>query len=116
MQRKICRGSLLPPNNSIDFSSGGPNVQRSINGERQLEGDACQQATSLLNHATDSSLILQKMRETFQHRQKLVNDPGRSADILSIFPRFMDIKGLVSLELDVQNCLLFESIFFVVVV
>ncbi|TDH05601.1 hypothetical protein EPR50_G00124110 [Perca flavescens] len=34
------------------------------------------------------------MRETFQHRQKLVNDPGRSVDILSSFPRFLDTKGL----------------------
>ncbi|KAA8594132.1 hypothetical protein FQN60_004966, partial [Etheostoma spectabile] len=35
------------------------------------------------------------MRETFQHRQKLVNDPGRSVDILSSFPRFLDTEGLV---------------------
>lgn len=45
--------------------------------------------------------FFQKMRETFQHRQKLVNDPGRSVDILSSFPRFLDTKGLVSLGWDV---------------
>lgn len=91
VQRKIRRGSALPPNSSIDFSPGGPNFQRTVNVERQLDGDACQEAMSLLTHTTDNSLIFQKMRETFQHRQKLVN-------ILSTFPRFLDTKGLVSFE------------------
>jgi len=97
VQRKIRRGSALPPNSSIDFA-GGPNFQRTLNVEEQLDGDACQEAMSLLNHTTDKALISQKMRETFQHRQKLVNDPGRSVDILSSFPRFLDKKGLVNLE------------------
>lgn len=105
VQRKIRRGSALPPNSPMDFSPGGPNFQRTVNVERQLDGDACQEAMSLLNHTTDNSLIFQKMRETFQHRQKLVNDPGRSVDILSTFPRFLDTKGLVSLEWDVLEWL-----------
>ncbi|XP_029598007.1 uncharacterized protein LOC115180226 isoform X3 [Salmo trutta] len=105
VQRKIRRGSELPPNSPIDFSPGGPNFQRTVNAERQLDGDACQEAMSLLNHTTDNSLIFQKMRETFQHRQKLVNDPGRSVDILSSFPRFLDTKGLV----DQDFTLLFDG-------
>ncbi|XP_028441533.1 uncharacterized protein LOC114560391 [Perca flavescens] len=84
VQRKIRRGSALPPNSPIDVWT--------VNVERQLDGNACQEAMSLLNHTTDNSLIFQKMRETFQHRQKLVNDPGRSVDILSSFPRFLDTK------------------------
>lgn len=36
------------------------------------------------------------MRETFQHRQMLINDPDKSIDILTIFPRFLDTKGLVN--------------------
>ncbi|XP_060726533.1 uncharacterized protein LOC132846038 [Tachysurus vachellii] len=60
---------------------------------------------SLLNHTTDKSLIFQKMRETFQHRQKLVKDPGSTADILSTFPRFLDTKGLV----DQDFTLLFDA-------
>ncbi|XP_041739687.1 uncharacterized protein LOC121571949 isoform X2 [Coregonus clupeaformis] len=105
VQRKIRRGSALPPNSPIDFSPGDPNFQRTVNVERQLDGDACQEAMSLLNHTTDNSLIFQKMRETFQHRQKLVNDPGRSVDILSSFPRFLDTKGLV----DQDFTLLFDD-------
>ncbi|KAJ8398306.1 hypothetical protein AAFF_G00428760 [Aldrovandia affinis] len=73
---------------------GGPSSQRAVNVEEQLDGDACKEAMSLLNHTTDTSLIFQKMRETFQHRQKLVNDPGNGVDILSTFPRFLDTKGL----------------------
>ncbi|XP_029627067.1 uncharacterized protein LOC115205346 isoform X1 [Salmo trutta] len=57
VQRKIRRGSALPPNSPIDFSPGGPNFQRTVNVERQLDGDACQEAMSLLNHTTDNSLI-----------------------------------------------------------
>ncbi|XP_061752442.1 uncharacterized protein LOC133550479 [Nerophis ophidion] len=98
VQRKIRRGSEAPPSSSLNLSSGGPKFQRIVNVDNQLDGDACQEAVSLLNHTTDNSVILQKMRETFQHRQKLVNDPGTSADILSFFPRFLDTKGLVSLE------------------
>ncbi|XP_045065989.1 uncharacterized protein LOC121556360 [Coregonus clupeaformis] len=95
----------MAPNSPIDFSPGGPNFQRTVNVERQLDGDACQEGMSLLNHTTDNSLIFQKMRETFQHRQKLVNDPGRSVDILSSFPRFLDTKGLV----DQHFTLLFDD-------
>ncbi|XP_039474112.1 uncharacterized protein LOC120442229, partial [Oreochromis aureus] len=80
----------------IYLSAQGPNSQRPINVDMQLDGDACQEAISLLNHTSDTSLIFQKMRETFQHRQKLINDPDKSLDILSIFPRFLDTKGLVN--------------------
>ncbi|KAK7879893.1 hypothetical protein WMY93_033442, partial [Mugilogobius chulae] len=45
---------------------------------------------------TQTVLILQKMRETFQFRQKIVNDPDKSGDVLTIFPRFLDTTGLAS--------------------
>lgn len=96
VQRKMRRGSPLPPNSPMDVSLGGPNLRRTVNVDRQLDGDACQEAMSLLNHTTDNAVIFQKMKETFQHRQKLVNDPGRSDDVLATFPRFLDTKGLVS--------------------
>ncbi|XP_059213204.1 uncharacterized protein LOC131991716 isoform X2 [Centropristis striata] len=97
IQRKIRRGPAST-SSPTGFSSGGggPNFRRSIILEQQLDGDACQEAISLLNHTTDTSLIFQKMRETFQHRRKLINDPDKSPDILSIFPRFLDTKGLVN--------------------
>ncbi|XP_056451866.1 uncharacterized protein LOC130386969 isoform X3 [Gadus chalcogrammus] len=105
VQRKIRQGSAVPPNSAICFSPGGPNFQRTVHVERQLDGDACQKAMSLLNHTPDNSLIFQKIRETFLHRKKLVNDPGRSVDILSSFPRFLDTKGLM----DQDFTLLFDD-------
>ncbi|XP_026012704.1 uncharacterized protein LOC113015024 isoform X3 [Astatotilapia calliptera] len=96
IQRKTRRGSA-PPSSSTGFTQGGgPNYQRPINVDMQLDGDACQEAISLLKHTSDTSLIFQKMRETFQHRQKVINDPDKSLDILSIFPRFLDTRGLVN--------------------
>ncbi|XP_067257324.1 uncharacterized protein [Chanodichthys erythropterus] len=35
------------------------------------------------------------MRETFQYRRKMIQDPRRSTDVLTEFPRFLDIKGLI---------------------
>nr|XP_024660205.1 uncharacterized protein LOC106675329 [Maylandia zebra] len=96
IQRKTRRGSA-PPSSSTGFTQGGgPNYQRPINVDMQLDGDACQEAISLLKHTSDTSLIFQKMRETFQHRQKVISDPDKSLDILSIFPRFLDTRGLVN--------------------
>ncbi|RVE61679.1 hypothetical protein OJAV_G00174860 [Oryzias javanicus] len=97
IQRKIRREST--PSNSLTGlpqGGGGPTSQRSVAAEEQLDGDACQEAISLLKHTADASLIFRKMRETFQHRQKLVNDSDKTLDILSIFPRFLDTKGLVN--------------------
>ncbi|XP_019201138.1 uncharacterized protein LOC100703724 isoform X1 [Oreochromis niloticus] len=85
-QRKICHGSPAPPNRLTDSSSGGPNLQRTVNVIHQLDGDGCKEAMSLLKHTTDNSVNFQKMKETFQHRQRLVNDPSRS---------FLDTKGPV---------------------
>lgn len=89
----------MAPSSSKEILSGGPNSQRNVIVERQLNGDACQEAMSLLNHTTDRSLIFQKMRETFEHRQKLIRDASGRTDILTMFPRFLDTKGLVSLQM-----------------
>ncbi|XP_038136807.1 uncharacterized protein LOC119780735 [Cyprinodon tularosa] len=95
IQRKTRRGSPVAPSSSKEILSGGPNSQRNVIVERQLNGDACQEAMSLLNHTTDRSLIFQKMRETFEHRQKLIRDASGRTDILTMFPRFLDTKGLI---------------------
>ncbi|MCJ8743463.1 hypothetical protein PDJAM_G00094290 [Pangasius djambal] len=94
VHRKIRRGSL-PPDSPLDVTPGGPKGQRATNFTGQLHGDACKEAMSLLSHTTDRSQIFQKMRETFEHRQKLIKDPGFTVHILPTFPRFLDTKGLV---------------------
>ncbi|XP_021324022.1 uncharacterized protein isoform X1 [Danio rerio] len=75
---------------------GGPSLKRRIDTGQQLEGDACREAISFLVHTADESEVLLKMKETFKRRQELVHDPKKSADILNIFPRFLDVKGLIN--------------------
>lgn len=75
----------------------GPKRRRSATTlPQQLDGDACKEAISFLVHAPDEASVLQKMKMTFQHRQDLVHDPQRTADVFKTFPRFLDVKGLVS--------------------
>ncbi|XP_034543849.1 uncharacterized protein LOC117815929 isoform X2 [Notolabrus celidotus] len=76
---------------------GGPTSSRSTvvtTGEQQM-GDEYMEAISLLQHTTDRDTVFQKMRETFQYRQQILHDPQHSADLLQIFPRFLDTKGLI---------------------
>ncbi|XP_059397323.1 uncharacterized protein LOC132129682 [Carassius carassius] len=75
---------------------GGPTLSRTIGTiDDQRMGDECLEAVSLLNHTTDRDLVFQKMRETFHYRQQILHNPQRSADVLQMFPRFLDVKGLI---------------------
>lgn len=81
-------------------TGGGPTYVRNISvGVEQLQDEPCKEAISLMTHTNDSETIFQKMRETFQYRQKLIHNPETSATVLSAFPRFLDMKGLVSVLL-----------------
>ncbi|XP_060934048.1 uncharacterized protein LOC133010474 [Limanda limanda] len=48
-----------------------------------------------MKHSTDEVVVKEKMRLTLAYRQKLLHDPENSADILSVFPNFLDIPGLI---------------------
>lgn len=75
---------------------GGPLLDRQLcHHEDQLDIDQSLEAISLMNHTSDREVITQKMRATFEYRQRLVHDPESSTTILSVFPRFLDTKGLV---------------------
>lgn len=79
------------------YQAQGPKRRRSATTlPQQLDGDACREAISFLVHSPDEASVFQKMKMTFQHRQDLVHDPQRSTDVFKTFPRFLDIKGLVS--------------------
>lgn len=79
---------------------GGPTSSRTtvVTTGHQQTGDDCMEAISLLHHTTDRDLVFQKMRETFQYRQQILHDPQHSADVLQMFPRFLDTKGLVGIK------------------
>ncbi|KAK1887500.1 Granulocyte-macrophage colony-stimulating factor, partial [Dissostichus eleginoides] len=75
----------------------GPNRPRSApTVPHQLDGDACREALSFLVHSPDEASVFEKMRITLQHHQDLVRDPQQTADVFKTFPRFLDIKGLLT--------------------
>ncbi|KAK1906289.1 Galactokinase, partial [Dissostichus eleginoides] len=78
----------------------GPELERELTEEQQLEGDQCREAISLLKHSTDIEQICMKMRATFKHRQKLIHDPEQCSTVLTVFQRFLDTKGLVLQDFD----------------
>ncbi|KAM9435778.1 uncharacterized protein Hap1MRO34_008942 [Clarias gariepinus] len=48
-----------------------------------------------MSHSSDEDTIKKKMKLTFDYRRNMVLDPMQSSDILTVFPRFKDIKGLI---------------------
>ncbi|XP_034093396.1 uncharacterized protein LOC117560583 [Gymnodraco acuticeps] len=79
---------------------GGPTSSRSFGSINDLQtGDDCMEAMSLLHHTTDHDLVFQKMRETFHYRQQMIHDQQQSANILQMFPRFLDTKILQDFSL-----------------
>ncbi|XP_065150129.1 uncharacterized protein [Paramisgurnus dabryanus] len=60
--------------------------------------EQCREAISLLKHTSEADTVKAKMKETFQYRRKMIHDPSRCAEVLTEFPRYLDIKGLVELD------------------
>ena len=92
VQRKVTKRSENSPQGAL---KGGPCLKRSFTAEQQADGDAVREAISLLLHSSDDSVIRSKMRETFQHRPQLVHNPEMTTEVLKMYPRFLDVKGLV---------------------
>ncbi|KAK1897386.1 Glycerol-3-phosphate acyltransferase [Dissostichus eleginoides] len=94
-------GTIGVRKNSSRTSNGsGPELEREVTEEQQLEGDQCREAISLLKHSPEIEQICMKMRATFKHRQKLIHDPEQCSTVLTVFPRFLDTKGLVLQDFD----------------
>ncbi|XP_023810684.1 uncharacterized protein LOC111946284 isoform X2 [Oryzias latipes] len=80
-----------------DLEAHGPNRKRSADGvPQQLTGDACKEAISFLLHCNDDTSVMEKMKKTFKHRQELIHDPQRTEEVFKVFPRFLDVKGLLN--------------------
>ncbi|XP_034530081.1 uncharacterized protein LOC117805460 [Notolabrus celidotus] len=67
----------------------------------QLFGDECREAISLIRHSTDKVVVKEKMRATFEYRQKMVHDKDATASVLEVFPRFLDIPGLIDQDFSI---------------
>ncbi|KAL6458618.1 hypothetical protein MHYP_G00320900 [Metynnis hypsauchen] len=92
-----CNSASEGKSGSTSSYKGGPKTHREmpVCGE-QLSGDECKEAMSLMNHSADKTVVKDKMKATFKHRQKLVHDPEKASVILDLFPRFLDTTGLVA--------------------
>ena len=82
-------------------SHGGPTAERDIR-EPELSEEQLREAISFLRQTPDEDTVRLKMRQTFSARQKMVRDPEKSPHVLATFPRFADVKGLVSMILTLK--------------
>ncbi|XP_045079230.1 uncharacterized protein LOC123491668 [Coregonus clupeaformis] len=48
-----------------------------------------------MKHSSDEETVKQKMKLTFEYRKKMTHDPSKCSTILTEFPRFLDVKGLI---------------------
>lgn len=82
---------------SCERGLGGPAARRETQfvPESVLSEEECKEAIALIKHSADEDTIKKKMKLTFDFRRNMVLDPQQSSNVLSIFPRFKDVKGLV---------------------
>ncbi|XP_055016287.1 uncharacterized protein LOC129410991 [Boleophthalmus pectinirostris] len=82
---------------SGDELLGGPTARRESQylPEPPMSEEECREAMSLMKHSSDENTVKKKMKQTFAHRRSMVLDPQLSSNILSHFPRFKDVKGLI---------------------
>lgn len=96
---------------SAEVMSGGPTVRREseFTPETVLSEDECKEAIAFMNHSADEDAVKKKMKLTFDYRHNMVLDPMQSSDILTIFPRFKDVKGLVSKVFIIKYLRIFKN-------
>ena len=65
--------------------TGGPNAgdRTPVSEENQLTETQCREAIALMKHTTDEAIIKEKMKQTFSHRQAIVQDPVKVQDFLT---------------------------------
>lgn len=82
---------------SREQKNGGPSATRDLHcvPELVLSDEECKEAISLMKYSSDEEMIKKKMKLTFPYRRNMVLDPQQSGNILTDFPRFKNVKGLV---------------------
>ena len=78
-------------------TGGGPKARRDVSlcPEMTLTEEQCKEAMSFMKYCSDEASVKQKMKITFEYRRQIVLDEEKSSDVLTEFPRFQDVKGLV---------------------
>ena len=93
--QRSCSQKRSRPSQSF---SGGPRAERSLQlgSLEQLSGEECKEAISFLKYCSDENAVKKKMQTTFQYRRQMIEDAEKCGEVLTQFPRFKDVKGLVS--------------------
>lgn len=96
VQRR-CSSSEREGPSSSELTNGGPTARREffLTPDVSLSTEQCKEAVSFMKHSSNEAAVRQKMKMTFEHRRQMVLDEDKSSDVLTEFPRFKDIKGLV---------------------
>ncbi|XP_076153829.1 uncharacterized protein LOC143137422 isoform X2 [Alosa pseudoharengus] len=78
-----------------DLQDSPTTYRESLLTSQQLFGEECREALSVIRYSTDHSVVKERMRATFEYRQKLVHDQDATSTVLDVFPRFLDVPGLI---------------------
>ncbi|XP_056466869.1 uncharacterized protein LOC130405728 [Gadus chalcogrammus] len=83
---------------------GGPKAKRDAlrSPEMTLTEEQSKEAMSFMKYSSDEATIKQKMKITFEYRRQIVLDEEKSSGVLTEFPRFRDVKGLVEQDFILQ--------------
>ncbi len=55
--------------------AGGPTQERELlQTVDKLDEEYCKESISLMNHTTDQEIVMQKIKETFNYRQRLIHN------------------------------------------
>lgn len=82
------------------FQDGPTTYRKSLLLGEQMFDEDCREALSIIRHSTVPSLVKEKMKATFDYRQKMVHDKDATSSVLDVFTRFLDIPGLVRICAD----------------
>ncbi|KAL7827661.1 hypothetical protein SRHO_G00333790 [Serrasalmus rhombeus] len=75
---------------------GGPgHVRQPFTSHDVPTDEDMEAAIAVLRYSADEDTVRAKMKTTFIYRQAMVNDADKSADVFSVFPRFLDTPGLI---------------------
>nr|XP_061841665.1 uncharacterized protein LOC133622749 isoform X1 [Nerophis lumbriciformis] len=95
IQRKTAEGRSV----SVEKTpkNGGPGKDRSrlFTMDTVLPYQEVEAAVEVLKHTSDEGTIREKMKATFIYRRSMVKDDKKSAEVFSVFPRYLDTPGLI---------------------
>ncbi len=87
--KTVQRSSAQEIKKSKSTFQDGPKTHRNMHSiVRQLSGNECKEAMSMMRHSADITFVKDKMKATFPHRQRVVQDPATASTVLDPSPRF----------------------------